>query len=460
VRELRDGQQPRRIKGWRSAGMALAMVLAVAGTALAQGASPDADPAVKAEFEAAFQDMLRDPSNLDKTFRYAELAVKVGDFEAAITALERMLLFNPDLPRVRLELGVLYFRLGSYAIAKTYLTRAMEAADVPADVRERVTVYLEEIEKRLSPHQFAGSVYGGYRYQTNANSGPSSPAITLFGLPATLSSDAVRRADHNVFLSGNVRYVYDEQAQNGEVIEATGTAYVARQFNQQQLNLLFLEATLGPRAPFMTNYVDNLSIHPYLVVDFVGLEDSRYFGAYGMGMQFSKLWGERLSTEVGVELKDKDYRNNARRPFAAQQDGTDREIRLTGRYLVTPDLVLSATGSAKWEGADNDIYSNREFMGLVSATLTYDAPFDVTQERWTTSLSGAYGVRRYHQIDPAIDPNNSRFDHELRLNLLHAVPVTRDWSIILNVQRTNVESSLLIYNYQNTSASIGASWRF
>lgn len=439
--------------------MALALVISVAGTAVAQGVSPSVDPAVKAEFDAAFQDMLRDPSNLDKTFKYAELAVKVGDFEAAITALERMLLFNPDLPRVRLELGVLYFRLGSYAIAKTYLMRAMEAPDVPADVRERVTVYLEEIEKRLSPHQFAGSVYGGYRYQSNANSGPSSPAITLFGLPATLSSDALRRSDHNIFLSGNIRYVYDEQAQNGEVIEATGTAYLARQFNQQQLNLLFLEATLGPRAPFMTNYVDNLAIHPYLVADFVGLEDSRYFAAGGMGMQFTKLWTEQLSTEVGAEFKKKNYRNNARRPFAEQQDGHEREIRLTARYLLTPDIVLSGTGSAKWEGGE-DIYANREFMGLLSATATYDAPFGVTDERWTTSLSSSLGVRRYYLVDFTIDPNNVRHDREFRVNLLTAVPVTKDWSMILNVQRTVVDSSLLIYTYNNTSVSIGASWRF
>ena len=34
----------------------------------------------------------------------------------AISALERMLLVNPDLPRVRLELAVLYYRLGSFEV--------------------------------------------------------------------------------------------------------------------------------------------------------------------------------------------------------------------------------------------------------------------------------------------------------------------------------------------------------
>ena len=94
--------------------------------------------------------------------------MQTGNFEAAISALERMLLINPNLPRVRLELGVLYFRLGSYQVAKTYLDRAVEGENVPDEVRQRVETFLAEIEKRLSRHQFAGSVFGGVRYQSNA----------------------------------------------------------------------------------------------------------------------------------------------------------------------------------------------------------------------------------------------------------------------------------------------------
>jgi len=40
------------------------------------------------------------------------------------------------------------------------------------------------------------------------------------------------------------------------------------------------------------------------------------------------------------------------------------------------------------------------------------------------------------------------------------VPVTKDWSLIFNAQRTIVDSSLLIYTYNNNAFSLGASWRF
>ena len=140
------------------------------------------------QFEQAFKHMLLDPSNLDNSFRYAELGIKIGDYEAAISALERMLLYNPDLPRVRLELGVLYFRLGSYAIARAYLTRAVAGDNVPDDVRARVAVFLDEIDNRLSNHRFSGSVYGGLRYQNNANAGPERAAISLAGAPGGQST--------------------------------------------------------------------------------------------------------------------------------------------------------------------------------------------------------------------------------------------------------------------------------
>src|SRR5687768_17987958 len=88
------------------------------------------------ELDRLFERMLREPANLDIMFQYAQRAVENGNYDAAIGTLSRMLLFNPNLPRVRLELGALYFQLGSYEAARTYLTQALAAPDMPQDVRE------------------------------------------------------------------------------------------------------------------------------------------------------------------------------------------------------------------------------------------------------------------------------------------------------------------------------------
>ena len=65
------------------------------------------------ERETIFASLIDDPTNLDLLFKYANLSILLGDLEAAISVFEQMLIYEPDLPRIRLELGVLYFRLNA-----------------------------------------------------------------------------------------------------------------------------------------------------------------------------------------------------------------------------------------------------------------------------------------------------------------------------------------------------------
>src|SRR5438067_7697778 len=121
-----------------------------------------------AEQDQLFQRMLREPANLDVAFAYAAVSAKLGDNEAAASALERMLLFNPTLPRIDLELGSLYFRMGSFDLARDYFNKAL-AANAPPDVRVRASRYLEESAAQQSPSPFQGYGSFGPEYQTDAH---------------------------------------------------------------------------------------------------------------------------------------------------------------------------------------------------------------------------------------------------------------------------------------------------
>src|SRR5258708_12438971 len=63
-----------------------------------------ADAAARRDYEAAFRAVLANPSDLDLTFRYAELAVPFGDLEGSIAPHDRLLLINPNLPHLHLSL--------------------------------------------------------------------------------------------------------------------------------------------------------------------------------------------------------------------------------------------------------------------------------------------------------------------------------------------------------------------
>ena len=100
------------------------VVAAVVAISSAQAQTPPASGDARAEYDAAFQASQRNPADTATVLRYAAAAIKVNDLEGAISALERLLLISGDQPRVKLELGTLYYRLGSYEAARAYFDSA------------------------------------------------------------------------------------------------------------------------------------------------------------------------------------------------------------------------------------------------------------------------------------------------------------------------------------------------
>ena len=109
------------------------------------------------------------------------------------------------------------------------MNRALEGPSVPDSVRERVEVFLAEIDKRLSQHAWSGSFYTGLRLQMNANAGPATPAVRANGADASLSDEFLKKRDENIFFSGPLNHTYDFQTQNGAILESNFTGYASQQ---------------------------------------------------------------------------------------------------------------------------------------------------------------------------------------------------------------------------------------
>jgi TolA-binding protein len=103
--------------------------------------------ATRAAYEQAFAQSLEKPSDPQTLVHFAETAVAVGDIEGAISALERLLLIDGDQPDVKLELGVLYYRLGSTEAARAYLQDVSSSNDASGEDKERANTFLQEMKK-------------------------------------------------------------------------------------------------------------------------------------------------------------------------------------------------------------------------------------------------------------------------------------------------------------------------
>lgn len=444
----------------RRFGRALAVAFAlVAG--LPAGAQV-ADPRMVPELDAAFDRMLRDPGNLELTFTYAGLAARAGYYEGAIAALERMLMIDGDLPRVRLELGVLYYRLESYDLARDYFASAVAGANVPPEVRTRVEQYQSEIDKRRSAHRFSGSVMTGLRYQTNATSGYGN---TVVPIPAIAGNDPVdigvgQRDDWNLFTAASVNHSYDLGGQSRDTFETGFTLYGTRQNQVQSLDTALVEVNAGPRFSLAPYGLENASLRPYALANNVWLDGNRYFHSGGGGLQFqSPLAGDVLFT-AGYEFRVKNYRTDASRRTIRQQNGVEHSVTLGLVYVFTPRDSFSANGSVSRDLARVGAKRTNKQSVSLGYTRKLDAPLGLGREAWTLGGSAGRYFTDYQSPDPAIDPDTRRGDREWRYGLMLGIPLTETLSFVTVGQRQTVSSSYRINKYRNDSIVFGVSWLF
>jgi hypothetical protein len=429
-----------------------------AGRAAAEETS--VDPAKRQAYDAAFKAMMADPGNLDKTFAFASLAVDVGDFDGAISALERMLLIDPNLPRVKLELGVLYYRVGSYQVAQNYLNDALASPNVPPEVAEKAGRFLAEIDKRLARNRFSGSIYAGMRYQTNANAGPQGTNVRVLGVDATLSDQFTSKSDWNGFAAAQVKHEFDFQNQRGDTLESTALLYGTRQIEQTQVNLGYAELTTGPRFRFPTDGLGTFSVRPYGLIDFVSLEDVRFYWAPGAGLNLNAIVSPETTGDVIFEYRDLRYRDSNKQPFNTDRNGRELRGQVGGSQVLFDIFQVGAYFGVIDEAAQSPSQVNREYDATLTAAVIYKPPLVPGELPWNTAIQATRAWINYREPDPTIDPDVTRRDRDWRLSVSTNVPITDQWGLNLTVARFMRTSSIVNFEYNNTSVAVGATFRF
>jgi tetratricopeptide (TPR) repeat protein len=429
--------------------------LASYSPAAAQTASPATPAAViQGDYEALFQQMYQNPSNLDVSFKFAHEAVQRGAYEAAIGALERMLFFNPDLPRVKLELGVLYFKLGSYEIARGYLLDAMKAANAPDEIRAQVRSYLVEIDRRLSLHEYSVFFHSGIRHQTNANVGPNGLLVRALGQDAILDAKYGKRPDFNTFQNVAANYAYKMNLR-GDAIELTLIGINSRQNQLSQYNLGLVEVMFGQRV----GVGQNASFKYYGIGDQVWLGDANYFNALGGGVSARTGLGEWGIAEAFVESRHRRFFDSQNYPTAREQTGD-----LTTAGLLT-DLRF---GPLHWttrlaHDSNKAIFDYNSYKRYsIDVALPYEFSLMVfgAQRQFVVAPTIGYSFARYEAPNPIVDPDITRRDNEWRYGGIIDAQLVDNIGVRTQLNYFKINSTLPNYTTDNFSVSVGPTVRF
>src|SRR6266446_2503719 len=436
----------RRIRDWLPLALVVTGLLGISSLS-AQELSVAERAQLQAQKEALFQRSLRDPGNLDVAFAYADAAAKLGDNEAAVSALERMLLFNPNLPRVQLELGALYFRMGSYDSARTYFERAA-AANPPDDVKERIRTYIAEISRRNAPHRFSAFAFFGAQYQSDANIAGSS-SISFPGFVVNLQPQFVKRHDFIAFATGSTLYSYDFGNQDADTLEIGGTGYANHYGTVERLNLGLVEATAGPRFNFREPlpWVISGSLKPYGIVNEVTLGGHQYFSTGGVGGESTALVWEDLRFKSSVEFRQKRFANAPDRPQSIGFDGNDTVVSVFAAkpIAIVPDSELSLEFDFLNQETKFAFFTNKSYAGAAAYRIRYDDPSGYFRRPLETNFSLSRTWADYAAPDLCAcgaSPTSNRSDRRWRFAIAQTFPVTEDIAVVLQAQRDIVSSNV------------------
>lgn len=439
-----------------------ALGVSLVGAAVAQAQTPAApSPELERQYDAAFQEMLSRPADLNVLFKFATVATQTGDYEGAISALERMLLVNPDLPRVRLELGALYFRLGSYEVARTYLEAVLQTPGISPEVRTRTEQFMAELEKRQSRSRFVGEVFGGVRYQSNANLGPPTSSVRLFGQTANLNESAIGSPDWGVVSSGFIRHLYDLGNQDGGVLETQLTAYANRQFRISTANVSILDLTSGPRFRVFQGIFEDVSLKPLASVGYIWVNDTPFYGSFGSGLEMGVLLSDRLRNTTNAVWRRMLYPNSSYLPTNSQFTGSEYSGNTTFQYKLTEIVSLFANGNLQRYQTDNTPWQNYLVAGVGgSMQFRFPDPLFKSELSWSIALSGNAQWWTYDRPDDVVDSTVTRQQNDIILNITLAVPFDERTTMTISGGRFVRSANLPNYSFVNNSFLMGVSWRF
>ena len=410
----------------------------------------DASKLPSAKLTAVHQRMLNDPANLDLLYEYAQAAVRDGNFEAAIGALEGMLVIAGNQPRVLLELGVLYQRLGAPKVAQTYLLGAQEVSGPGSEIAALAEEYLYRFKKQDSPQQLTGLIRFGLRYQTNPTLSPEVDEILSGGFNVPLPAARQKESDTNALLLSRLDHRYRLKPRTTLASELIfyGTLYD----RNTQLNYGLLELTSGPLFESPMNADGQFGVQPHLILRGSTLDSSMFEQTAGLGINFKYTPGADTwlipRFKVKYQYRDIDYKDFNDHGTAPLRSGGEHrlDMRYYTEYMRGHLIELGLFGRLK--------EAERKYLELdqYDITLRYSLKLDnFFQARPRMSLTPyvLHRVTDYGGPDPEIDPTITRSDREWRLGLTYRLPLTPSSSLLLDLEHTEADSNIVNYDFNN-----------
>ncbi len=401
--------------------------------------------------EVTYQDVMKDPDNIELNFRYARNLVAKGELLKSAGTLERILMVNPELPRVRLFYASVLFRLDNLEDADREL-KTLKKQQLTDTMRAELDDYVDQIRRRRRKTHVSLSLGAGFDFDENRNSAPASGKRLLADVSTVLDEASTRRNDTSPTMNAGLDLSHDLGYQAGHAVFASLSYFRSEQNRLRTLNLQSYNWSAG--GTFKSPAVDVTLI---MAFGHLVLAETTYQRSHGPTLRLDKKLGESLSVFGTAGHQRQDYARTRVVPTADQKTGD--QLFGGGGFNASFSRGLSLSGSF-----------THTFQGAREAFNTY------RREAWNLALTKVLAKGRFTQLSfsPQLDfydaaelalSRKIRQDHTYRCRLTYGTPLgfvaapLNDVLATFSYEYFHALSNLPNNAYTNNKLSSGLSYR-
>ena len=359
--------------------------------------------------------------------------VREGLLNEAIAAFRIMLIDQPELVRVRLELARAFFFNGEDDLSRRHF-EAVLAGNPPEPVVANVQGFLAAMQAR---NRWSFNVGAALAPDTNIGADSDERTIYIFGLPFQRDAEELTTSGIGVAVWGGAEY----QVPLAERwrLRAGGEA-ARREYGGSDFDQLFLATHLGPR--WLVDRSTQASLLASARQRWTGtVPDNREIGAR---LEVGHRVSLRVTVSGQASWHERRYR---KRPWL---DGPIMDASLRGIWVVTPTVRANVSVGYGQERPESEPYRNRSRWLGAGVSLILPLGFTV----------GGGGEVRWTDFDDEwvqhTPPGEDRADRtrSLRLSVHNRAFTIYGFSPELVVVNEARETNAQLYDYERTHGEL------
>ncbi len=286
--------------------------------------------------EVTYEDILKDPDNINLNFRFAKSQVKKGNLRGAASTLERILLINPTLTQVRAFYGIVLFRLDNITEAEREFTAARKLK-IPAGLRSEIDGYLHEIKIRRRHTRLSVRETVGFGIDSNRNAAPSSKQRFLGNSRIDLPASERKNADTSFLNVTGIDVSHDLGFQAGHKLIGSFNYF---RLEQTEVNSLDLSSFDGEAGVALKSRSFNLT--PTFFVSHTKLSGETFMRSQGGALMIDREIFKRLTLFASGRLARQDFTDITENLAAHERRGNQADATVGMAYRLTPAMSISS----------------------------------------------------------------------------------------------------------------------